>query len=54
MTKGIKIKDETHTGLKALAQYGDSLDGVIQKLIRFYLSKHTESKRIVRPKGGTT
>lgn len=32
-------------GLKALAQYGDSLDSVIQKLLRFYLAKHTESKK---------
>jgi len=48
MTKGIKIKDETHTGLKALAQYGDSLDSVIQKLIRFYLKKPSESKIAVK------
>ena len=34
--KMVKIRDETHSGLKGLAVYGDTLDSVIQRLIDFY------------------
>ena len=38
MMKMVKIRDETHSGLKSIANYGDTLDGVIQRLINFYLA----------------
>ena len=49
MTKLIKIKDETHSGLKGLAVYGDTLDSVIQRLINFYLKtapKHAKKEML--------
>lgn len=58
MVKSIRVKDETHIGLKALRkmtpEHDESLDDVIQKLIRFYLKKPTDSKRSGRTKGGVT
>lgn len=45
MTKSVRLKDETWHGLRALTQYGESLDDTVQKLMRFYLSKPTDSKK---------
>ena len=43
--KSVRIGYETWMGLRALTPYGDSLDDTVQKLIRFYLAKHTDSKK---------
>lgn len=48
MTSSIRVKDVTHAGLKALASYEDTLDDVIQRLIRFYLKKPSETKKSAR------
>lgn len=45
MVKTVRLQDATHTGLKALASYDDTLDAVIQRLIRFYLSKHEKERK---------
>lgn len=50
MVKSVRLRDETHTGLKALASYEDTLDDVIQRLIRFYLKK---SPAAAKSKGET-
>lgn len=43
--RSVRVKNETWMGLRALTDYGSNLDETIQRLIRFYLSKHTDSKK---------
>ena len=49
MVKTVKVNDETLVALRALRKFGqvkdDTMDDVIQRLIRFYLTKPAEVKR---------
>jgi hypothetical protein len=54
MVKTVKVEDSTLVALRALRRFGevkdDTMDDVIRRLIRFYLTKPSETKKST--KGG--
>lgn len=49
MVKTVRVEDNTLVALRALRRFGevkdDTMDDVIQRLIRFYLTKPAETKK---------